>query len=92
MGMFSSKNKEETYPQVNDAYKDASNSPSSDDDVPRNEKSHEELERIHTFERVGTHAQYYEKGGLRTEGDGVDHDGAHHHVRCTEQDSTGVLD
>lgn len=38
----------------------------------------EELERIHTFERVGTNAQYYEKGGLRTEGDGVDHDGAHH--------------
>ena len=32
-----------------------------------------ELERIHTFERVGTHAAYYEKGGLRTEGDGQDH-------------------
>lgn len=33
----------------------------------------QELERIHTFERVGTHAAYYEKGGLRTEGDGLDH-------------------
>ena len=33
----------------------------------------QELERIHTFERVGTHAAYYEKGGLRTEGDGQDH-------------------
>lgn len=38
------------------------------------EKEHKaELERIHTFERVGTHAQYYEKDGLRTEGDGMDH-------------------
>lgn len=32
-----------------------------------------ELERIHTFERVGTHAAYYEKDGLRTMGDGMDH-------------------
>lgn len=50
-----------------------------------NEKSaidhNEDLERIHTFERVGTHAEYYEKGGLRTEGDGVNHDGSHHKVR-----------
>lgn len=43
-------------------------------------KQQEDLERIHTLERVGTHAQYYEKGGLRTEGDGVDHDGSHHKV------------
>lgn len=36
-----------------------------------------DLETIHTFERVGTHAQYYEKEGLRTEGDGIDHIGQH---------------
>lgn len=42
----------------------------------------DDLERIHTMERVGTHAQYYEKGGLRTEGDGVNHDGAAHKVRA----------
>lgn len=43
-----------------------------------------DLEKIHTIERVGTHAQYYEKDGLRTEGDGVNHDGAEHRVRSTE--------
>lgn len=41
----------------------------------------EDLERIHTMERVGTHAQYYEKDGLRTEGDGLNHDGSKFKVR-----------
>ena len=41
----------------------------------------EALETIHTNERVGSHENYYEKGGLRTEGDGEDHIGAHHKVR-----------
>lgn len=40
----------------------------------------DELETIHTNERVGSHTNYYEKGGLRTEGDGVDHIGAHNKV------------
>lgn len=39
-----------------------------------------DVERINTLERAGTNAEYYEKGGLRTEGDGVDHDGTHHKV------------
>lgn len=55
-------------------------SASSDDGLARQETEVEKLGRIHTFERVGTHAQYYEKGGLRTEGDGIDHDGTHHKV------------
>ena len=41
----------------------------------------DELETIHTNERVGSHTNYYEKGGLRTEGDGEDHVGAHNKVR-----------
>ena len=40
-----------------------------------------DLETIHTNELVGSHSNYYEKGGLRTEGDGVDHIGAHNKVR-----------
>lgn len=40
-----------------------------------------ELETIHTNERVGSHTNYYEKGGLRTEGDGEDHIGSHQKVR-----------
>ncbi len=40
-----------------------------------------QLETLHTNERVGTHVDYFEKGGLRTEGDGQDHVGAHHKVR-----------
>lgn len=35
---------------------------------------HVELEPVHTNERVPGHDNYYEKGGLRTYGDGVDHD------------------
>ncbi|KAB8336981.1 hypothetical protein FH972_021285 [Carpinus fangiana] len=40
----------------------------------------EDLETVHTNERVGSHENYYEKGGLRTEGDGLDHVGAHQKV------------
>ena len=32
------------------------------------------VEHVHTNERVPGHENYYEKGGLRTQGDGVDHD------------------
>ena len=32
------------------------------------------IEQIHTGERVEGHPGYYEKGGLRTYGDGQDHD------------------
>ena len=32
------------------------------------------VEQVHTNERVPGHANYYEKDGLRTQGDGVDHD------------------
>ena len=46
----------------------------------RHENTGDELEVIHTGERVGTHENYYEKNGLRTEGDGVDHLGVHHKV------------
>jgi hypothetical protein len=34
----------------------------------------EYVERIHTAERVPGHDNYYEKNGLRTYGDGEDHD------------------
>lgn len=44
------------------------------------EKEHT-LEPIYTNERVGSHENYYEKGGLRTEGDGEDHVGVHQKVR-----------
>lgn len=44
----------------------------------------EELETIHTNERIGSHENYYEKGGLRTEGDGLDHVGAHQKVICSD--------
>jgi len=43
------------------------------------EKEHT-LEPIYTNERVGSHENYYEKGGLRTEGDGEDHVGVHQKV------------
>lgn len=54
---------------------ESSNSPTGE------KEKNEELETIHTNERVGSHTNYYEKGGLRTEGDGQDHVGAHHRVR-----------
>ena len=54
----------------------ASGSSNNKDKVDDNE-----LETIHTNERVGSHTNYYEKGGLRTEGDGMDHVGAHNKVR-----------
>jgi hypothetical protein len=34
----------------------------------------EHVEQIHTNERVPGHSNYYEKDGLRTYGDGEDHD------------------
>lgn len=34
----------------------------------------EHIEHIHTNERVPGHTNYYEKDGLRTYGDGEDHD------------------
>ena len=33
-----------------------------------------QVESVHTNERILGHSNYYEKGGLRTYGDGVDHD------------------
>lgn len=57
---------------------------SSSEDKSTNEmtekEKQEELETIHTNERVGSHENYYEKGGLRTEGDGQDHVGTHNKV------------
>ena len=32
-----------------------------------------QVEQIHTNERIPGHSNYYEKNGLRTEGDGLDH-------------------
>jgi hypothetical protein len=37
------------------------------------ETATEQLEPIRTISRVPGNPNYYEKGGLRTEGDGVDH-------------------
>jgi len=37
------------------------------------EKVAEQLEPIRTISRVPGNTNYYQKGGLRTEGDGVDH-------------------
>ena len=34
----------------------------------------EHVEQVHTNERVPGHSNYYEKDGLRTYGDGEDHD------------------
>ena len=34
----------------------------------------QEIETIHTNERVAGHHGYYEKNGLRTYGDGLDHE------------------
>lgn len=88
MGLFSNKEKSEEHAPAHDAYKET-NSSSSDDGVNSKHASGvDELDRIHTFERVGTHAEYYEKDGLRTEGDGVDHVGAHHKVSFSN-DSAG---
>ena len=50
---------------------------------PNDPEKQEELETIHTNERVGSHTNYYEKGGLRTQGDGEDHVGAHHRVSAS---------
>lgn len=45
---------------------------SSGSDIEKSGDDH--VEQIHTNERVSSHAQYYEKNGLRTYGDGIDHD------------------
>lgn len=55
--------------------KQTTSSQDSIDDMTRVSTGANDLEKVHTFERVGTHAQYYEKDGLRTEGDGLDHSG-----------------
>ncbi len=55
-------------------------------DELRKENSQNGPEAIHTNERVGTHENYYEKDGLRTEGDGVDHLGVHHKVGPVAQE------
>ncbi|KAF2149491.1 MFS general substrate transporter [Myriangium duriaei CBS 260.36] len=48
---------------------------SSDSDASVAEKATAtHVEQIHTNERVPGHTNYYEKGGLRTYGDGEDHD------------------
>lgn len=45
------------------------------DDMEKSGNEHvETLENIHTNERVPGHDNYYEKDGLRTYGDGQDHD------------------
>lgn len=51
---------------------------SSDEDVKAHENGHVEgtpnqLEVIRTVSRVPGNPNYYEKNGLRTEGDGLDH-------------------
>ncbi|KAJ9644818.1 hypothetical protein H2204_001280 [Knufia peltigerae] len=43
---------------------------------PEAEETFEYVEPIHTNERVPGHTNYYEKNGLRTYGDGLDHDHA----------------
>ncbi|GAM89682.1 hypothetical protein ANO11243_077210 [Dothideomycetidae sp. 11243] len=48
---------------------------SSESDVSATEKTTtQHVEQIHTNERVPGHSNYYEKNGLRTYGDGEDHD------------------
>lgn len=50
--------------------------------VEQNEKTTgEAVEIVHTNERVPGHPAYYEKNGLRTYGDGTDHD-HEPQVRC----------
>ena len=42
-------------------------------ETPPEKERAQEVEQIHTNERVPGHSNYYEKDGLRTDGDGVDH-------------------
>ena len=44
----------------------------SSDNIDPEKATH--VEQIHTNERVPGHDNYYEKDGLRTEGDGMDHE------------------
>jgi len=46
---------------------------SPDGDMNEKEEPIAQTENIRTIERVGTHTNYYEKDGLRTEGDGREH-------------------
>ena len=51
------------------------NSSSSDNHVAADDKDvSTHVEQIHTNEKVPGHPGYYEKDGLRTYGDGEDHD------------------
>lgn len=58
----------------NDAYHSKREANTSGSDT-LSEKDYDaaQLENIRTIERVGTHKNYYEKDGLRTEGDGQEH-------------------
>ena len=48
---------------------------SNESNSPAEEKTvSSQLEAVHTNERVPGHPAYYEKDGLRTYGDGEDHD------------------
>jgi hypothetical protein len=74
-------------PHVSSSAMDASPAHSSADersgDVEKPGNEHvETLETIHTNERVPGHDNYYEKDGLRTYGDGQDHD--HEPPVCTD--------
>ena len=52
-----------------EANESGSNTPPS----PDGKTDSRQVEQIHTNERVPGHTNYYEKDGLRTEGDGMDH-------------------
>ena len=53
---------------------DSDNSSRQDTSTPPEKTEHPtQVEQIHTNERVPGHTNYYEKDGLRTEGDGLDH-------------------
>jgi hypothetical protein len=52
----------------------SSSSPSIENSVTKEEPTAQQLEVIHTNERIPGHSNYYEKDGLRTYGDGQDHD------------------
>jgi hypothetical protein len=49
-------------------------SPELSEHSPTAKVAEDRVEHIHTNERVPGHANYYEKNGLRTYGDGEDHD------------------
>ena len=46
----------------------------SDHSLSTSKPAFNHIENIHTNEQVPGHSNYYEKNGLRTAGDGVDHE------------------